>query len=112
MPLLLTAVTDGRFFSRLGIQTYGFTPMKLPADFSFQQVVHAADERIPAGGPFENVVACPTAEGIITASTVEGIVKRPGEQGIVAVAAQQRVVVGAADSNDTATHACYGWPEH
>ena len=47
LPLLLTAVTDGRFFSRLGIQTYGFTPMKLPADFSFQQVVHAADERIP-----------------------------------------------------------------
>jgi acetylornithine deacetylase/succinyl-diaminopimelate desuccinylase-like protein len=48
VPLLLTAVTDGRFFSRLGIQTYGFTPMQLPADFNFQQVVHAADERIPA----------------------------------------------------------------
>ena len=48
IPLLLTAVTDGRFFSRLGIQTYGFTPMKLPARFNFQHVVHAADERIPA----------------------------------------------------------------
>jgi acetylornithine deacetylase/succinyl-diaminopimelate desuccinylase-like protein len=47
LPMLLAAVTDGRFFSRLGIQTYGFTPMNLPADFNFSQVVHAADERIP-----------------------------------------------------------------
>ncbi len=47
LPLLLPAVTDGRFFSRLGIQTYGFTPMKLPPDFSFFETIHAADERIP-----------------------------------------------------------------
>jgi acetylornithine deacetylase/succinyl-diaminopimelate desuccinylase-like protein len=47
MPLLVAAVTDGRFFSRLGIQTYGFTPMKLPAGFIFQEFIHAADERIP-----------------------------------------------------------------
>jgi acetylornithine deacetylase/succinyl-diaminopimelate desuccinylase-like protein len=47
LPLLMTAVTDGRFFSRLGIQTYGFTPMKLPAGFNFQETIHAADERIP-----------------------------------------------------------------
>lgn len=48
IPLLLPAVTDGRFFARLGIQTYGFTPMSLPADFSFQSLIHAADEQIPA----------------------------------------------------------------
>lgn len=47
LPMLLPAVTDGRFFSRLGIQTYGFTPMKLPPDFSFFETIHAADERIP-----------------------------------------------------------------
>lgn len=47
-PLLLSGVTDGRFFSRLGIQTYGFTPMPLPEDFNFAQTIHAADERIPA----------------------------------------------------------------
>ncbi len=46
-PLMVPAVTDGRFFSRLGIQTYGFTPMDLPADFNFAQMAHAADERIP-----------------------------------------------------------------
>jgi acetylornithine deacetylase/succinyl-diaminopimelate desuccinylase-like protein len=47
IPLLLSGVTDGRFFSRLGIQTYGFLPMPLPPDFNFAQTIHAADERIP-----------------------------------------------------------------
>ncbi len=47
VPLLLTGTSDARFFSRLGIQTYGFTPMDLPAGFNFMQVAHAADERIP-----------------------------------------------------------------
>jgi acetylornithine deacetylase/succinyl-diaminopimelate desuccinylase-like protein len=47
IPLLLVAVTDARFFSRLGIQTYGFTPMQLPPDMNFSQTIHAADERIP-----------------------------------------------------------------
>ncbi|HEX9480645.1 MAG TPA: hypothetical protein VF927_00955, partial [Solirubrobacteraceae bacterium] len=40
-------VTDGRFFSRLGIQTYGFLPMQLPAEMPFMQLIHAPDERIP-----------------------------------------------------------------
>ncbi|NOZ48947.1 MAG: M20/M25/M40 family metallo-hydrolase [Chloroflexi bacterium] len=48
VPLLLSGVTDGRFFSQLGIQTYGFLPMPLPEDFKFAQTIHAADERIPA----------------------------------------------------------------
>jgi acetylornithine deacetylase/succinyl-diaminopimelate desuccinylase-like protein len=48
VPLLMAGVTDGRFFSRIGIQTYGFLPMRLPAGFEFWQYVHAADERIPA----------------------------------------------------------------
>lgn len=47
LPMLLPAVTDSRFFSRLGIQTYGFTPMKLPKDFKFFDLAHAADERLP-----------------------------------------------------------------
>jgi acetylornithine deacetylase/succinyl-diaminopimelate desuccinylase-like protein len=48
VPLLFPAITDARSFSRLGIQTYGFLPMKLPAGFNFSQTIHA-DERIPAG---------------------------------------------------------------
>jgi acetylornithine deacetylase/succinyl-diaminopimelate desuccinylase-like protein len=47
VPLLLSGTTDGRFFSRLGIQTYGFLPMPLPEDFNFSQTIHAANERIP-----------------------------------------------------------------
>jgi acetylornithine deacetylase/succinyl-diaminopimelate desuccinylase-like protein len=48
VPLLQIGVTDARFFSRLGIQTYGFVPMRLPAGFDFLPLVHAADERVPA----------------------------------------------------------------
>jgi acetylornithine deacetylase/succinyl-diaminopimelate desuccinylase-like protein len=44
---LMPAVTDGRFFARLGIQTYGFLPMRLPAELRFMELVHAEDERIP-----------------------------------------------------------------
>ena len=47
LPLLQIGVTDGRFFSRAGVQTYGFLPMRLPEDFAFTKLIHAADERIP-----------------------------------------------------------------
>ena len=48
VPLVLPGVTDARFFAQLGIQTYGFLPMQLPTDFNFNQLIHAANERIPA----------------------------------------------------------------
>ena len=48
IPFLLPAVTDGRFFSRLGIQTYGFLPMQLPPDMRFMELIHAENERLPA----------------------------------------------------------------
>jgi acetylornithine deacetylase/succinyl-diaminopimelate desuccinylase-like protein len=47
MPLLQAGVTDGRYFARIGIQTYGYMPMKLPADFPLLKLPHAPDERIP-----------------------------------------------------------------
>jgi len=47
LPVMVAATTDARYFSRLGIQTYGYTPMNLPPDFSFAETIHAADERIP-----------------------------------------------------------------
>jgi acetylornithine deacetylase/succinyl-diaminopimelate desuccinylase-like protein len=47
IPYLLTAVTDARFLSELGIQSYGFIPMKLPPDFDFLNQAHAENERIP-----------------------------------------------------------------
>jgi acetylornithine deacetylase/succinyl-diaminopimelate desuccinylase-like protein len=47
VPMFMPGVTDGRFFSRLGIQTYGFTPMNLPPGLELLQKAHAADECIP-----------------------------------------------------------------
>jgi hypothetical protein len=46
--VLARGETDARFFALLGIQTYGFLPMHLPAGLNFTKLIHAADERIPA----------------------------------------------------------------
>jgi acetylornithine deacetylase/succinyl-diaminopimelate desuccinylase-like protein len=47
IPMLLPAATDGRFFARLGIQTYGFLPMPMPAELHFMRLIHAENERVP-----------------------------------------------------------------
>lgn len=47
LPTLMPGPTDGRFLSKLGIQTYGFTLMKLPEEMNFSQLLHNIDERIP-----------------------------------------------------------------
>ena len=47
IPALLPGYTDARHFARLGIQTYGFLPMRLPKEISLD-LVHAPDERVPA----------------------------------------------------------------
>jgi acetylornithine deacetylase/succinyl-diaminopimelate desuccinylase-like protein len=47
LPYMLAAVTDARLFTRLGIQSYGFLPMRLPPGWDFPRLIHAADERIP-----------------------------------------------------------------
>ena len=46
-PMLLPAVTDGRLFARLGIQSYGFVPLRLEPSFKFTETIHASDERVP-----------------------------------------------------------------
>jgi acetylornithine deacetylase/succinyl-diaminopimelate desuccinylase-like protein len=47
IPLLLPYVTDGRHLAKLGIQSYGFIPMRVPDDFEFFKLAHAEDERVP-----------------------------------------------------------------
>jgi acetylornithine deacetylase/succinyl-diaminopimelate desuccinylase-like protein len=47
VPLLMTGATDQRHFARLGIEGYGYLPLKLPLGFG-QETVHAADERVPS----------------------------------------------------------------
>jgi acetylornithine deacetylase/succinyl-diaminopimelate desuccinylase-like protein len=48
VPMLQAGVTDARFLSRAGIQTYGYLPLKLPQSFEPLPLVHNADERVPA----------------------------------------------------------------
>jgi acetylornithine deacetylase/succinyl-diaminopimelate desuccinylase-like protein len=48
VPMLQAGVTDARFLSRAGVQTYGYLPLKLPEDFEPFPLVHNADERVPA----------------------------------------------------------------
>jgi acetylornithine deacetylase/succinyl-diaminopimelate desuccinylase-like protein len=50
IPLLMPGITDGRHLAPLGIQTYGFIPMRLPADLRPTKLIHAADERVPVDG--------------------------------------------------------------
>jgi acetylornithine deacetylase/succinyl-diaminopimelate desuccinylase-like protein len=47
IPALIPGYTDARCFSRLGIQTYGFLPMRLPKNITVD-LIHAPDERVPA----------------------------------------------------------------
>ena len=47
VPFVLQAVTDARFAARVGVQSYGFTPMNLPDDFDFTELSHNANERVP-----------------------------------------------------------------
>jgi len=46
VPLLMTGATDQRHFAQLGIDGYGYLPLRLPRGFG-QETVHAADERVP-----------------------------------------------------------------
>jgi acetylornithine deacetylase/succinyl-diaminopimelate desuccinylase-like protein len=46
-PFVFSGSTDNKWFSTLGIPTYGFTPLHLPADYDFASMFHGVDERIP-----------------------------------------------------------------
>jgi len=47
VPFFLSATTDARLFSQLGIQSYGYVPCPLPPDVNIAELVHGVDERIP-----------------------------------------------------------------
>jgi acetylornithine deacetylase/succinyl-diaminopimelate desuccinylase-like protein len=47
VPMLQAGVTDARFLSRAGVQTYGYLPLKLPESFEMFPLIHNADERVP-----------------------------------------------------------------
>ena len=47
VPYCLSAGTDAKSFSRLGIRCFGFTPLRLPDDLDFAGMFHGVDERVP-----------------------------------------------------------------
>ena len=47
LPYISTPFTDAKWLSRLGIDCYGFMPMRLPADLDFTSLFHGVDERVP-----------------------------------------------------------------
>jgi acetylornithine deacetylase/succinyl-diaminopimelate desuccinylase-like protein len=44
---LFTSPTDASHFNKLGIQTYGFQPVKLPPNVDIAVLAHRPDECIP-----------------------------------------------------------------
>jgi len=46
-PMMITMGTDAKALARLGIPTYGFSPLKLDADMPFLSLFHGHDERVP-----------------------------------------------------------------
>ncbi len=47
LPYMLSAGTDNKALSRLGIRGYGFTPLRLPENLDFAGLFHGVDERVP-----------------------------------------------------------------
>src|SRR5699024_5040762 len=47
LPYLLSGGTDNKALSRLGIQGFGFVPLKLPPTLDFPGMFHGVDERVP-----------------------------------------------------------------
>jgi acetylornithine deacetylase/succinyl-diaminopimelate desuccinylase-like protein len=50
VPYCLSAGTDAKSFSRLGIRCFGFSPLRLPPDLDFAGMFHGIDERVPVDG--------------------------------------------------------------
>ena len=50
VPYMVSASTDAAHFAELGMQTYGFSPLRLPRGFHFGAMFHGVDERVPVAG--------------------------------------------------------------
>ncbi len=50
IPYMIAGFTDASSYQKLGIKTYGFSPVKLPPDIIFSKLYHNHDERIPVSG--------------------------------------------------------------
>jgi acetylornithine deacetylase/succinyl-diaminopimelate desuccinylase-like protein len=46
-PYLMSGGTDAKHWDKLGIRSFGFAPLRLPADLDFTALFHGVDERVP-----------------------------------------------------------------
>ncbi|MEA4945488.1 MAG: M20/M25/M40 family metallo-hydrolase [Propionicimonas sp.] len=47
VPFVMSAGTDAKAWSRLGIRCFGFAPLQLPPELDFIALFHGVDERVP-----------------------------------------------------------------
>lgn len=46
-PFVMSGGTDAKAWDKLGITSFGFVPLRLPADLDFTALFHGVDERVP-----------------------------------------------------------------
>jgi len=46
-PYLMSGGTDAKHWNKLGIRSFGFAPLRLPAELDFTALFHGVDERVP-----------------------------------------------------------------
>ncbi len=46
-PFVMSGGTDAKAWDRLGMTSFGFVPLRLPADLDFTALFHGVDERVP-----------------------------------------------------------------
>jgi acetylornithine deacetylase/succinyl-diaminopimelate desuccinylase-like protein len=49
-PYCMSGGTDAKWFSKLGIRCFGFSPLQLTPDLDFSGMFHGIDERVPVDG--------------------------------------------------------------
>jgi acetylornithine deacetylase/succinyl-diaminopimelate desuccinylase-like protein len=50
IPWMIPGATDSKFYSKLGAECYGFSPVKLEPHMPFGTLYHGNDERLPVEG--------------------------------------------------------------
>jgi len=47
VPFLMSGGTDAKAWDRLGVRSFGFSPLRLPPELDFVSLFHGVDERVP-----------------------------------------------------------------
>lgn len=47
VPFMMSAGTDAKAWSKLGVRCFGFAPLRLPPELDFSALFHGTDERVP-----------------------------------------------------------------